>query len=499
MGTIKLDFSAIKINPYLVLLILISAPLSGCFESPDVDSDGISDNTDNCINIANPSQNDTDFDGVGNECDVDDDGDLTLDVDDELPLNPNETSDLDGDGKGDNSDSDRDGDGVGNGKDAFPNDSTEWLDTDGDGIGNNADNDDDNDGLLDINDHFDLTPYSSLSSPGPFNIGSMELTFNSPRGHEITVQLWYPTSDESGEVVIYDRAWLGEAIEDATPDCSEPRPVTIYSHGFPSIRWASAYLSEHLASHGFFSIAPDHRYSTLLDVQIDNFAEMMLARPIDISESFDWLSMESQVNGMFQNCIDPDSGFAIMGQSTGGFTSMMISGAEILLSDLQNDCDNPDSGGIDEINPGSSCEMIEIWQSSNSNPDVINMQDDRSWATVLLAPWNGSLLRSGISKVDSDIFLLASDIDETVPLSEINQTRILLGDNVIHSSLLIDAGHYHYAPIGCAVRTCVGNLSIGDATNFTNESVLLFLTQLLNWPGAEDYSMPEPSYVEWRN
>ena len=142
--------------------------------------------------------------------------------------------------------------------------------------------------------------------------------------------------------------------------------------------------------------------------------------------------------------------------------------------------------------------MIELWQITNPNSTVIKIQDSRAWATVLLAPWNGSLLDDGISSTDSNILLIASDIDETVSLSEVNNTRDLLSENVLHSALLIDAGHYHYAPIGCAVRGCVGNLSIDEATDFTNTTILIFLAQMMQWPGANDYEMPEREFVEWR-
>ena len=68
---------------------------------PDLDADGVLDTSDNCLNIANTSQ-------------VNTDGDLFGDICDDFPLDP-----------------------------------AEWLDTDHDGIGNNTDLDDDNDGLVD--------------------------------------------------------------------------------------------------------------------------------------------------------------------------------------------------------------------------------------------------------------------------------------------------------------------------------------------------------------
>ena len=71
---------------------------------PDADGDGVIDLTDNCRDVANPAQTDTDGDTQGNECDVDNDGDGTPDASDAFPLDKNEQKDSDGDGIGDNAD-----------------------------------------------------------------------------------------------------------------------------------------------------------------------------------------------------------------------------------------------------------------------------------------------------------------------------------------------------------------------------------------------------------
>jgi hypothetical protein len=52
----------------------------------DTDNDGIPDIVDNCPEVSNADQLDTDSDGLGNECDLDDDNDGFLDVDDCAPL-----------------------------------------------------------------------------------------------------------------------------------------------------------------------------------------------------------------------------------------------------------------------------------------------------------------------------------------------------------------------------------------------------------------------------
>lgn len=115
---------------FFVSFLSISFLFINCEDEPapeptpivDTDGDGIADDIDNCPNAANPNQEDTNNNGVGDICDNDDDNDGE----------PNDT-------------------------DNCPNDANaDQLDTDGDGIGDACDNDDDGDGVLDADDNCPL-------------------------------------------------------------------------------------------------------------------------------------------------------------------------------------------------------------------------------------------------------------------------------------------------------------------------------------------------------
>ncbi len=161
----------------------------------DGDEDGVTNDLDNCQDVANADQADLDQDGKGDVCDADidgdgvsnadetaqgtssdkadSDGDGVLDGEDALPLDASESSDRDGDGTGDNADAfpddsaetqDSDSDGVGDVRDAFPDDPNEFEDTDGNGVGDVADPDDDGDGFSDAQELADGTnPKSRFS------------------------------------------------------------------------------------------------------------------------------------------------------------------------------------------------------------------------------------------------------------------------------------------------------------------------------------------------
>ncbi len=482
---LRIDF------PLFISILLLSSTLIGCISESDVDSDDVADKIDNCPEIFNPEQLDYDSDEVGDLCDSDDDNDGFLDENDSHPLDSDESTDLDGDGIGDNSDDDIDGDGVENYEDQYPYDSNEKWDTDSDGIPNGVDNDDDGDGWNDTVDQFDLSPVTSLLEDGPFTSGTMDVVFTSPRGHEVTLQIWFPSKENNGDRVIYDNVLPGMALDDTTPDCSEPRPVTIYSHGFPSIRWGSAFMMESLATHGFISIAPDHRYGTVFDVDVDKLPNHILSRPDDIIESFDWLVSQNNINGDLFNCIVPEEGYSMIGQSTGGYTSMMISGAKILSSDLELGCiDN--GSDFTEIN----CAILSIFEdlsiSDFSNPD------SRVRSTLLLSPWNGSVLNNGISNVSVPSLVLTGDSDETTTISQVNNTVFQLGNSLVNYAVFNNSGHYAFAPIGCLAYGCDGLLDINISENLSSEIAIIYLAKQLNWPESDTYQFPDSEHITWK-
>jgi len=222
-------------------------------------------------------------------------------------------------------------------------------------------------------------PPASPGEWGPYGIGATTRSVVDPRGKTLTIEVWYPAIPDSGEPGPYAPTTLTlDAVREAPPvlpSDGESWPLVGFSHGNVAIRFQSAFLMEHLASHGFVVVAPDHKYNTLLDINESFTTQMLLERPDDIRYAIDAIIADADQPGLLQGMVR-DGEWAMMGHSLGAYTALVVGGGAL---DLQSALDACESGQELTACPAFSPELVAGIAEHGA-------ADDRVVATVAMSP-----------------------------------------------------------------------------------------------------------------
>jgi predicted dienelactone hydrolase len=111
--------------------------------------------------------------------------------------------------------------------------------------------------------------------------------------------------------------------------------LVILSHGFSLGRTGYAWLAEHLASHGFVVVAPQHY--ELVDETLSDFWRASITRPQEIHVVLDYVEAQS-ADGEFAGLIDTER-VAVVGHSYGGYTALAMAGARIDIDGMTSLCE----------------------------------------------------------------------------------------------------------------------------------------------------------------
>ena len=184
-----------------------------------------------------------------------------------------------------------------------------------------------------------VSGWTPADQPGPFTAGTAESTFVGRTGVEMNVQVWYPSMSEDDDLHRYDALLAFNAVDTPEPACSSTRPVLAFSHGNQGMRWQSPFLVEHLVSHGFVVVAPDHTGNTVFDYDRSRMPEVTFRRPFDVIDAVDWLygTAPDLVPGL-GDCLDEADGYAVSGHSFGGYTATALGGARFDQAAIEEYC-----------------------------------------------------------------------------------------------------------------------------------------------------------------
>lgn len=128
-----------------------------------------------------------------------------------------------------------------------------------------------------------------------------------------------------------DAEYKGVAVRDAGVRDGN-FPLVVFSHGNGGMRSQNAFWCEHVASHGYIVVAPDHSGNslmTLLDGKVvaynqEGREQAAKDRPLDVSFLIDWMTrLNAGGDSRFHDSVDLEH-VAVAGHSFGAFTAAMV-------------------------------------------------------------------------------------------------------------------------------------------------------------------------------
>ena len=171
---------------------------------------------------------------------------------------------------------------------------------------------------------------------GPWAVGHRQLAAvdASRADRPLPLEVWYPVdaADAHGTTTFY--ALLGPigitstlALEGVPVSGAGRRPLVVFSHGSGGLAIQSIKLMEHLASHGFVVVAPNHTGNTQADGQAGTavpLAQALLDRSPDVSFVIDEMTRhDADPLDPFSSRIDAQN-VGVAGHSLGGFTAVAM-------------------------------------------------------------------------------------------------------------------------------------------------------------------------------
>jgi len=150
------------------------------------------------------------------------------------------------------------------------------------------------------------TGSADYAAPGPASVGVLTTNLtDGARGRTLPIEVWYPTGSPGTSSGVLDfetdadqRSALSSLLDAAPEACvakttgstrdapaiAGEYPLVVYSHCYTCTRWSAHAVMEHLASHGFVVVAPDHVGDTLFD-RLDGTESPLDNALVDVREA----------------------------------------------------------------------------------------------------------------------------------------------------------------------------------------------------------------------
>ena len=279
----------------------------------------------------------------------------------------------------------------------------------------------------------DLATLADLSQPGPYRVVKETVIVENPAvrqtGAGLTVNYDFP-------VDVYLPQGLGT-----------PAPIVIVSHGFGDVKESFTFIVEHLASHGFIGIIPNHVGSDLsyrkeyLEGRLNTLLSPMefINRPQEITFLIDQLERLVSTSPTWATRLNLER-IGVMGDSLGGSTVLALAGAEINYARLTAACD------ADNLILNFSL-YLEC-RARFLPPQNYQLRDRRIKAVLTTHPVGGYLYGpEGMSQIEIPLMMISGSHDIVSPLvTEQIHPFIWLRSNPKYLALLNVGTHFSSKP-----------------------------------------------------
>lgn len=276
----------------------------------------------------------------------------------------------------------------------------------------------------------DAAPYGVR---GSHVVGTRNLVIDGEMPLEMTV--WYPAlkRDDDVEATTYPyeikvvprlgasaiATYKGQAIGDAPYDLSTgPYPLLILSPGFAISSTTYAWLAEHLASHGFVVISPEH--DEYLFTALSELWRSAIIRPQLILAVLAYVDEQVATGGTLEGLIDAEV-VAVIGHSYGGYTALAAAGAQLDTEGFEARCqsayetNDPNVWLCDALLPHVA-DMAQL-AGRDSAPEGLwpAWADPRVDAIVSMAGDAYLFDRAGLAEVSVPLMAMGGTLDSDTP------------------------------------------------------------------------------------
>ena len=195
---------------------------------------------------------------------------------------------------------------------------------------------------------------------------------------------------------------------------TQSAPLVVLSHGFTSDRAHFSYLAEHLASHGYVVVVPEHIGSNSKFTEAFLQGQLSFAvspieffnRPLDIT----FLLNKMENHPELKRYINWKQ-VGVLGHSFGGNTALVISGAPLNLNRITQKCQ--------ENKPTLNVSELLQCRASFLPPGNYNLQDPRIKAVVATNPVTSSILGpESMGQIAIPTMILGGSEDFVTPFIE---------------------------------------------------------------------------------